>query len=98
MSSLRRVLGLSKNTVSKSRLFYRKPHPCYNLCMLTIISAPNPMLSGQAKPVRKITKDIQKLIEEMKETLVNTSDPEGVGLAAPQIGKDLQLFIIKEDV
>lgn len=32
----------------------------------------------------------------MIKTLENARDPEGVGLAAPQIGKSLQLFIVKE--
>ena len=31
----------------------------------------------------------------MKNTLLAAKDPEGVGLAAPQIGKSLQIFIIK---
>jgi peptide deformylase len=31
----------------------------------------------------------------MKETLDKTRDPEGVGLAAPQIGKSLQIFVTK---
>lgn len=63
--------------------------------MFKIISAPNHVLSETAKPVGKIDKSILSLIEEMKVTLENTRDPEGVGLAAPQIGKSLQLFIIK---
>lgn len=64
--------------------------------MLPILSAPNPVLSQKAAPIKKVSKEIRHLIEEMKETLVNTTDPEGVGLAAPQIGKSLQLFIVKE--
>ena len=31
----------------------------------------------------------------MKETLLSTKDPEGVGLAAPQVGKLLRIFIIR---
>ncbi len=37
----------------------------------------------------------QDLIEAMKETLRHT--PNGVGLAAPQIGKSLRVFIVSEE-
>lgn len=63
--------------------------------MLSIVIAPNSVLSEKAKPVAKIDASVKKLIEEMKETLDKTKDPEGVGLAAPQIGKSLQIFIVK---
>ncbi len=64
---------------------------------MKIVQAPETVLSTKAKPIKKITKEISELIEEMKHTLVRTKDPEGVGLAAPQVGKSLQLFIIKPD-
>ncbi len=63
--------------------------------MLKIITAPNPILSGNSKPVPKINKSILNLIVEMKQALLSAKDPEGVGLAAPQVGKSLQLFITK---
>lgn len=64
---------------------------------MKIVQAPDSVLSVQAKPIKKIDKEITTLIENMKTTLVGASDPEGVGLAAPQIGQSLQLFLIKED-
>src|SRR5262249_55198038 len=63
---------------------------------MNIVQAPDRVLSEKAKPVGKITKDIVTLIEEMKTTLLACKDPEGIGLAAPQVGKSLQIFIIKE--
>lgn len=63
---------------------------------MKIVQAPDPALSLPAKPIIKIDKAIHSLIREMKETLVNAKDPEGVGLAAPQVGKSAQLFIIKQ--
>jgi peptide deformylase len=62
---------------------------------MQIIQAPHPILSEPAKPVTYINHTLFNLIEKMKQTLITTTDPEGVGLAAPQIGKSLQLFIIK---
>ncbi|OGH23155.1 MAG: peptide deformylase [Candidatus Levybacteria bacterium RIFCSPHIGHO2_12_FULL_38_12] len=63
--------------------------------MLDIVKAPSEVLSQVTKKVIKIDNSILSLIREMKETLENTRDPEGVGLAAPQVGKSLQIFIMK---
>jgi len=63
--------------------------------MTNILTAPNPVLSQKARPVKKIDKSILQFIEEMKQTLLTAKDPEGVGLAAPQVGKPLQIFIMK---
>lgn len=63
--------------------------------MFQIVSAPNAMLSQKAKKIGKIDKSIAEFIEEMKKTLDSTRDPQGVGLAAPQVGKSLQIFIMK---
>src|SRR5690348_10256001 len=62
---------------------------------MKIVQAPDIVLSSVAKEIPTINQAILDLIEEMKVTLVTTTDPEGVGLAAPQVGKSLQLFIIK---
>jgi len=64
--------------------------------MLKIIQAPHPVLSKKAKSIEKIDATIKRLIDEMTKTLENAKDPEGVGLAAPQVGKSLRLFIVKE--
>lgn len=63
--------------------------------MLKIITVPNPILNQVAKPVIRIDQKIKRLIKQMEETLINQKDPEGVGLAAPQVGVSLSLFIIK---
>ncbi len=64
--------------------------------MLKIIQAPNTVLSQKAKPVGTIDKYIKNLLKEMDATLLSASDPEGVGLAAPQIDKSLQIFLIRQ--
>ena len=64
--------------------------------MLKIVQAPHPALSAQAKKITKIDKPLHDLIHEMTIALTHAKDPEGIGLAAPQVGKPLQLFIIKE--
>ncbi len=66
--------------------------------MLPIVKAPSEVLSSNAKPVTNIDKNILSFIEDMKQTLLNTHDPEGVGLAAPQVDKALQIFLAKPTV
>ncbi|HWY78963.1 MAG TPA: peptide deformylase [Candidatus Sulfotelmatobacter sp.] len=64
---------------------------------MKIVQAPNQVLSQIAAPVEKVDKTIKKLLRDMEHTLVNQSDPEGVGLAAPQVGKSFKIFIVKQD-
>ncbi len=64
---------------------------------MKIVQAPQEVLANPALPVAKIDKYIHKLLKEMEVALLAASDPEGVGLAAPQIGKGLQIFIVKEN-
>lgn len=64
---------------------------------MKIVQAPNQVLSHVAKPVENVDKATKKLLKEMEKTLVSQTDPEGVGLAAPQVGVSLQIFIVKQD-
>ncbi|ATY85096.1 peptide deformylase [Kyrpidia spormannii] len=43
----------------------------------------DPILREKAKPVSKVTPNIQRLIDDMADTMY---DAEGIGLAAPQVG------------
>jgi peptide deformylase len=63
---------------------------------LTIVQAGEPVLRKQARPLRHNevrSKEIRGLIETMKETM---HAAPGVGLAAPQIGKGIQLAVIED--
>jgi peptide deformylase len=62
---------------------------------MEIITTPNPLLLKKSTEVQKIDKKIKDLIAEMKVTLAHTFDPKGVGLAAPQIGVNIRIFIAK---
>ncbi len=63
----------------------------------TVLRSGDPALRKKSKPVVQIDKKISNLITDLKDTLVNHKDPEGVGLAAPQIGKNLRLFVILDN-
>ncbi len=63
--------------------------------MLKILTAPHAVLTAPTKHIGKVDKRIRKLVVDMEETLLLQSDPQGVGLAAPQVGHSVALFIIK---
>jgi len=55
-----------------------------------IIMYGNPVLRKKAKDIEKGS-DIQELVQDMFETM---SAAHGIGLAAPQIGKSVRLFVV----
>ncbi len=57
---------------------------------LPIIYYGNPILRQKAKPIDHIDDDIRQLVIDMNETVIANN---GVGLAAPQIGRSIALFI-----
>ncbi len=59
-----------------------------------IIDVKNPSLRQKSKKVHLIDKKILDLVRDMHETLIAQKDPEGVGLAAPQVSKNIRLFLI----
>lgn len=60
-----------------------------------IIQSGDKRLREVSKPVKKIDKKILGLIQDLKDTLSVQNDPEGVGLAAPQIGVNLRVFAVQ---
>lgn len=65
--------------------------------MLKIVHTPNKVLTTPAKPVKEINQEVRRLIAEMKHILFSQKNPEGVGLAAPQVGALWSIFIIKPE-
>jgi peptide deformylase len=66
--------------------------------MAVIVTAPNPVLRQMAKPVDKIDKKVLSVIADMRSALISARNPEGVGLAAPQIGVPLRIFFARPDL
>ncbi|HTK03875.1 MAG TPA: peptide deformylase [Alphaproteobacteria bacterium] len=58
-----------------------------------IIQSGDPILRKKSQPVKKIDKKILKLVQDLQDTLKTQKAPEGVGLAAPQIGKNVRIFL-----
>lgn len=59
--------------------------------LLPIVAYGDPVLKRKAQPIDKDYPKLEALIENMWETMYNA---HGVGLAAPQIGLSIRLFVI----
>lgn len=59
--------------------------------ILPIVAYGDPVLKKKAKEIPEDFPNLQELIDNMFETMYNAN---GVGLAAPQIGRSLRLFIV----
>lgn len=58
---------------------------------LEILTYPNPLLREISEPVKEFGPELKKLVDDMLETMY---DANGIGLAAPQVGKLIQLLVI----
>jgi len=61
------------------------------MSILNIIKYPDPILKKKSEPVREITPEIQRFIDDMAETMYAAP---GVGLAAPQVGRSIRVIVI----
>src|SRR3989338_6891626 len=64
--------------------------------LLEIKKYPEIVLRKKAKEITEITSEIKKLAEGMTETMLK-SQPEGVGLAAPQVGVSKRIIVVKTE-
>ncbi len=58
---------------------------------MPIVHVPDPVLRQKTKKIKKIDASIQKLVDDMAETMY---DAPGVGLAATQVGLSLRICVI----
>lgn len=65
------------------------------MMILPIILYGNPILRKKCKDINPHYPSLKKMIEDMFETM---DKAEGIGLAAPQIGQNVRLFIIDTKV
>lgn len=64
------------------------------MSVLPIVTYGDPILRAETRKVSENSEELQTLIDDMFETMYNA---KGVGLAAPQIGEDLRLFVLDAD-
>jgi peptide deformylase len=63
----------------------------FRAMILPIVAYGDPVLKRKADEIPQDYPDLKKLVDDMFETMYNA---HGVGLAAPQIGKSIRLFIV----
>lgn len=61
------------------------------MALLPILSYPDPRLRTIAEPVKEVDAEIRMLIEDMLETMY---DAQGIGLAATQVDRHIQLIVM----
>ena len=59
--------------------------------VLPVVAYGDPVLRKVSQEIDQDYKNLQELIQNMFDTMY---DSNGVGIAAPQIGKDIRLFIV----
>lgn len=65
--------------------------------MLKIITHPNPILRKKSRELKRediLHTDFKKLVKDMATTMLKK---DGVGLAAPQIGKNIRLIVVNSE-
>ena len=64
------------------------------MAFLEICKYPDPVLQKKAKPVQDMDTSLQKLIEDMTETMYQAP---GIGLAATQVGKLIRVIVFDQN-
>lgn len=57
-----------------------------------VVEASNPILRKKSAKIKKFDKKTRSLAKDLVDTLKSQKEPEGVGLAGPQIGKLFRIF------
>ncbi len=63
---------------------------------MQVVKAPDARLRVKTKPVRKINPALKNTLKEMVKLTKTFKDPEGVGLAATQVGLTESFFVAKD--
>jgi len=64
------------------------------MSILPIVTYNDPILRQKTEPVEELTEETKTFIADMFETMYNS---DGVGLAAPQVGSSLSIFVLDAD-
>lgn len=61
-----------------------------------ILTTPNEILTSKSQKVVKFDENIKQIIRDLLDTAINQKDPEAAGLAAPQIGYDKRIIVVRD--
>lgn len=60
-----------------------------------ILTEPNGILRKKSEKVTKVDREVETIIRDLTDTVLSAKDPEGAGLAAPQIGYNKRIAIVR---
>ncbi|OES43661.1 peptide deformylase [Domibacillus iocasae] len=61
------------------------------MTILSIVKHPAAILETKCQPITIFDSKLKRLVRDMQETMI---EADGVGIAAPQVGKDMRLAIV----
>lgn len=64
------------------------------MAILKVVKHPDPILTTSCKEVTVFDEELGKLLDDMHETMI---EHDGVGIAAPQVGKSIRACIVDFD-
>lgn len=62
--------------------------------ILPLVLHPDERLQSVTRPIQEITEEVEELLDNLQDTMIAH---DGVGLAAPQVGKNLQVAVVEEE-
>lgn len=62
--------------------------------ILPLVLHPDERLQSVTRPIQEITEEVEELLDNLQDTMITH---DGVGLAAPQVGKNLQVAVVEEE-
>lgn len=62
--------------------------------ILPLVLHPDERLQSVTRPIEEITEEVEELLNNLQDTMIAH---DGVGLAAPQVGKNLQVAVVEEE-
>lgn len=60
-----------------------------------VVTIPDPALSKKAQKVSIINDEIKEIARDLLDTVKVAKDPEGAGLAAPQLGESIRMCVVR---
>jgi peptide deformylase len=61
------------------------------MAILPVLTAPDPRLKVESKPVARVDDEVRRLMDDMLETMYSAP---GIGLAAPQVGVPKRVIVL----
>lgn len=65
------------------------------MAVVKIVQAPDPVLNTKCEEITDFNEETKALAQDLLDTVLEAKDPEGAGLAAPQIGVSKRMCVVR---